>query len=231
MKRNVAALKQISIPILSAILIISIVACNRPPIGSQEESQRVAEEFVKLEATFRFDGILETLKVTSTTSVANGWKYTLEFDSRHVGYGNRTGQILAQVITHHVAEVTVQSGRVTKAVMDNVWDMMKGRMLDNMEIDLAPIHEVKTSLLKSNPPQVDVYIKGGLRDGCTTFHNIEVSREGNIINIRVTTKHPKDTSCPAIYGFFEKNLNLGSDFAIGTSYTLNVNDHTSTLTY
>ncbi len=78
---------------------------------------------------------------------------------------------------------------------------------------------------------LDVYIKGGLRDGCTTFHNIELSREGNIINIMVTTKHPKDTSCPAIYGYFEKNVNLGSDFAIGTSYTLSVNDHTSRFIY
>jgi len=82
-----------------------------------------------MEATFRYDGISETLKLTSTTSVADGWKFVLEFDSQHAGYGNRTGQILAQVITHHVAVVTVQAGRVTSAIMDDKWDMVKGQEL------------------------------------------------------------------------------------------------------
>jgi hypothetical protein len=98
-------------------------------------------------------------------------------------------------------------------------------------IDPAPIHEVNTSLLKTNPPQVSVYIKGGLRDGCTTFNNIEVTREGNTVNIKVTTKHPKEAVCPAIYGYFEKNINLGSDFTIATTYTLKVNDYTTTFAY
>jgi len=99
------------------------------------------------------------------------------------------------------------------------------------EIDLAPIHEVNVTLLKSKPPQIGVYIKGGLRDGCTTFHNIEITREGSTVNIKVTTQHPKDKVCPAVYGYFEKDVNLGSNFSVGTIYTLNVNDYTSTFTY
>jgi hypothetical protein len=98
-------------------------------------------------------------------------------------------------------------------------------------IDLAPIHEVNVSLLKSNSAQVSVYIKGGLRDGCTTFNKLEVTREGNTVNIKVTTKHPKEAVCPAIYTYFEKNINLGSDFTIATTYTLSVNDYTTTFAY
>lgn len=109
--------------------------------------------------------------------------------------------------------------------------MIKQQTLNNLEISLAPIHEVEVSIMKSNPPQIGVYIKGGLRDGCTTFHDIEIAREGSTVNIKVTTQHPKDTVCPAIYGFFEKYLNLGSDFTIGTTYTLNVNDYTTTFVY
>lgn len=224
-------IKVICVSALSAILTLTGVACNQSPVGSREESQRVAEEFTRLEATFRFDGIPETLKVTGTTSVADGWRYTIEFDSRHAGYGNRSGQMLAQVITHHTAEVTVQAGRVTKAVMDEVWDMISLRMLDDVAIDLAPIHEVEVYFMESFPVQVGVRIKGGLRDGCTTFHNIEITREGNTVSIKVTTQHPKDTTCPAIYGFFEKNVNLGSDFITGTTYTLKVNDYTTTFAY
>ena len=106
-------------------------ACIKPTVGSKEHSQIVAEEFVRLETTFRFDGIQGTLEVTSTTSVGNGWQFTIEFDSRYAGYGNRSGQVLAQVITHHTAEITVQSGLgVTKAIMDEVWDMIDQRMLN-----------------------------------------------------------------------------------------------------
>ena len=119
---------------LLVILTITSVGCTQSPAGSREGSQRVAEEFVRLETTFRFDGIPETLEVTSTTSVANGWEYTIEFDSRHAGYGNRSGQMLAQVITHHTAEITVQAGLVTTAIMDGVWDMVNQRMLsDNVD--------------------------------------------------------------------------------------------------
>ena len=101
----------------------------------------------------------------------------------------------------------------------------------DMEISSSPIHEVKVNLLKSNPPQIDVYIKGGLQDGCTAFHNIEVERKGSTINLKVTNQHPVGVSCPAIYTYFEENVNLGSDFTIGTTYTLNVNDYTTTFSY
>lgn len=212
------------------LVILALVgsSCVQSPVGSRKESQRVAKEFVRQETTFRFDGIPETLKVISTTSVGNGWEYTIEFDSRHAGYGNRSGQILAQVITHHIAEVTVQAGLVTKAVMDGVWDMINQRTVDNLEISRAPIHEVEVYFMESFPIQVGVHIKGGLRDGCTTFHDAVVYMEGSVINIYVTIQHPTDAVCPAVYNFFEENLNLGSDFTAGATYTLKVNDFTTT---
>jgi hypothetical protein len=142
------------ISVFLVIILLTLVACNQSPAGSQKGSQRVAKEFVRLEATFRFDGIPETLEITSTTSVGNGWEYTVEFDSRHAGYGNRSGQVLAEVITHHMAEVTVQAGLVTIAIMDGEWDMKKQRMLvDDMEISLAPIHEVE--VIANTPPSMN----------------------------------------------------------------------------
>jgi|GEM_PF-1996972 len=39
--------------------------------------------------------------------------------------------------------------------------MIKPSTVSNPEINLAPIHEVKISLMKANPQQVGVYIKGG----------------------------------------------------------------------
>ena len=93
-----------------------------------------------------------------------------------------------------------------------------------LEIRPAPIHEVRVNIAESYPPQVMVYIKGGLADGCTTFHGFTTERSGNSIDIEVTTQRPKDAVCPQVYGYFERSVNLGSDFVSGETYIINVND-------
>ena len=93
-----------------------------------------------------------------------------------------------------------------------------------IEIRLAPIEEVQVRIAESFPPQIFVYIRGGLADGCTTFHEEKVERSGNIISINVTTQRPKDAVCTQVYGTFERNVALGSDFTSGVTYTVNVND-------
>jgi len=98
-------------------------------------------------------------------------------------------------------------------------------------IDLAPIHDISITLLKSNPPQVNVHIQGGLADGCTTFHDIQTTRESTTITLKVTTQRPKDAICTEIYTWFEKDVNLGSNFTIGQVYTVKVNDQTTTFSY
>jgi hypothetical protein len=98
----------------------------------------------------------------------------------------------------------------------------------DVEIKLAPIHEVNISIAESYPPQIFVYIKGGLSDGCTTFREAKVSRDGNNIDIEVTVQRPKNRVCPAIYTYFEENVALGSDFVSGETYVIQVNDETRT---
>jgi hypothetical protein len=94
----------------------------------------------------------------------------------------------------------------------------------------AQIEEVGIRFAESDPPQVFVYIKGGLPDGCTTFHEINTERDGMTVNITVTTQRPADMECTAVYTTFEENVALGSDFVSGETYTVNVNDYTTTFT-
>jgi len=53
----------------------------------------------------------------------------IEEESRHSGYGDRTGLALLQVITPHQAVITVEDGDVTEAIIDGKWDMIKQMML------------------------------------------------------------------------------------------------------
>ena len=96
-----------------------------------------------------------------------------------------------------------------------------------LEIRPAPIHEVRVNIAESDPPQVFIYIKGGLTDGATTFHEAKVERSGNTINLTLTTQRPKDTVATQVYGYFEENVALGIDFTYGEIYTVIVNDQTT----
>lgn len=99
---------------------------------SEEESRRIAEEFVRNSPTFVFDGIGDTLRLIDTITLRCPycWQFTFEFDSRHAGYGDRTGQALAQVITHHIGQITVEMSEVKSAVMDGSWDMINQEIIN-----------------------------------------------------------------------------------------------------
>jgi hypothetical protein len=94
----------------------------------------------------------------------------------------------------------------------------------SMEIQPAPIHEVDIRFAESFPVQVFVYIKGGLRDGCTTFKEVNTTRKDSAIEIGVLVQRPSDKACTAIYGYFEQNVALGTDFVRGETYRVTVND-------
>jgi len=97
----------------------------------ESASTTVARDFVTQSPTFVFDGIPETLELVETTrgECPYCWVFTIGFDSAHAGYGDRTDQMLAQVITPHTAVVTVEAGVVTSAILDEAWDMLQQRML------------------------------------------------------------------------------------------------------
>ncbi len=97
-----------------------------------------------------------------------------------------------------------------------------------MDIQPAPIHEVDIRFAKSLPVQVSVFIRGGLRDGCTTFKELSTTRKDTVIEIGVLVQRPSDKICPAVYGYFEQTVELGSDFVFGETYTVKVNDVTKT---
>ncbi len=100
---------------------------------SQEESQEIARQYVINEPTFVFDGMGETLALVSSTTLKCPycWEFAYQFDCRQAGYGNRTGLMVAQVITPHTARIVVEEGSITSAVMDIDWDMMGQKRIGN----------------------------------------------------------------------------------------------------
>jgi len=143
-------------PVLALVLMALLTACaggaasptpsptpgdgndqNGSGFLSEGELRQIAEDFMRNGPTFRFDG-MEPLELADTTQIQyfaypndGGWVFTFRFQSRQAGYGDRTGQMLAQVITPHEARATVLGkGTVTEAVLDGVWDELNQRMLN-----------------------------------------------------------------------------------------------------
>lgn len=103
----------------SALLKLRAYAVSTSP----EEAEEIAENWIKNAPTYSFDGFdlkLENHEILESIPEQHILTYT--FTSRHGGYGNRTGQIVTEVLTPHMIEVTVSDGNVTSAIIDGEWD-------------------------------------------------------------------------------------------------------------
>jgi hypothetical protein len=89
-------------------------------ISDEEAAVLIAKHFIMNAPTYAFDGIDGTILFNQTISLES-WPVQyiviLSFESRQAGYGDRTGEMLDQVITTHIATVEVVNGEVVHAVM------------------------------------------------------------------------------------------------------------------
>ena len=71
---------------------------------ADERAIRVAEDFILQSPTFKFDGIpdsLEIVEFVTLESIPPIYNIQISFDSINAGFGNRAGEALAEVVTHH----------------------------------------------------------------------------------------------------------------------------------
>jgi hypothetical protein len=88
----------------------------------------------------------------------------------------------------------------------------------------APIDELDVRVAESFPPQYFLYLLAGLPSGCAEQYIHSVARSGNEVEVEVLNSIPDGTPlCTAIYGQYELNINMGSDFVSGQEYTVSVN--------
>lgn len=93
----------------------------------------------------------------------------------------------------------------------------------------APIDDIQVVIRESSPPQVTLSVKAGLPSGCAQRDSHAISRTADTFTVRVLNSMPTgNVACTMIYGTYELNLDLGRDFRAGGTYTVNVNDKTTT---
>jgi hypothetical protein len=90
---------------------------------------------------------------------------------------------------------------------------------------LAPIDGLDVRVLESSPPQYVLSVRAGLPGGCAEENRHEAERVAEAITVTVLNWMPTESQpCTMIYGSYELNINVGSDFRPGTTYSVVVND-------
>ncbi len=133
-----------------------------PTTAEQQQAANTSKDFIIHAPTFKFDGMNETLHVIDTKileSFPEQYVTTITFDSRFAGYGNRTGQVLAQVITPHTAVVTVVNNTVTSAIIDGKWDELRQKSV-NQSVVLEPEQALNLAMtyIKEKHPDAAKFI-------------------------------------------------------------------------
>ncbi len=114
-----------------AIVFFAFQDSDEPQLITQEVAQEVADNWIETNSpTFTFDGMNLTLQNTRTIEPDMTYQFVYNFESRAGGYGDRSDEMVPQVITPHEIEVVVTSGVVTSAITDGVFDEMAGQMLE-----------------------------------------------------------------------------------------------------
>lgn len=93
----------------------------------------------------------------------------------------------------------------------------------------APIDAVEVVIRESAPPQVSVKVNAGLPSGCAQRDSHSVSRTGDTFTVTVLNSMPAGNRiCTMIYGTYALEIDLGRELVPGTTYTVQVNDKTTT---
>jgi len=90
--------------------------------AAEDRAASAAINLLFASPTFMFDGFKESVQVKTVQRFGDGHLVRMEFECGHDGYGDRSGQVLLQVATRHVAEARVVDGGVVGMVFDGAWD-------------------------------------------------------------------------------------------------------------
>ena len=153
---------------LLSIMLVSVNACtpsggdvqptatptepSSPGEATKEESRQIALDYLTNSPTFQFDGVADSIELVEVMDAfcPYCWGYVFEFDSAHSGYGDRSGQALAQVITNHKMIVSVSNGNVDGATIDDFWDVEKQSEIKLPEIVTGSIHLNPSETIRVN---------------------------------------------------------------------------------
>ena len=161
----------------------------------QKEAVAIAVTLIRNTSTFKFDGLDEGFAVIETQKIVNepppygySWIIRIIFYTAHPGHGDRTGQILLQVIAKHEAIVAVgQRGEITSAICDGVWDL-----LTDKELPQPATKPTRFTAVVNEGRKLDVVVDVDITDGVSEEEAQEIA-ETTFLTVMGNTTHRLDS--------------------------------------
>ncbi len=168
-------MKKVILLLLLSLVVFAIHSGQeKGPEGfAGENSLELAHTFVENSPTHKFDGSGLVHVRTLQARCPGCWVFSFDFESRHAGHGDRTNQMVAQVITPHRAVISVEGGSVVGAILDDQWDMINQKStLPPAKCGLEDCHGMEP-ICGPNPAEVctEMYQLG---DRCRRFVKCEI---------------------------------------------------------
>ncbi|MDO8574061.1 MAG: hypothetical protein Q7R86_00340 [bacterium] len=99
--------------------------------NSAEAGFEVAKSWILNNSpTYIFDGSNLKHLESVVLNCVDCYGYVFTFESAHAGFGDRTGQILAQVITPHTINIAIKEGTIIQAVINETYDEIRQEMIE-----------------------------------------------------------------------------------------------------
>jgi len=98
---------------------------------TEDENQQIATDYLLNSPTLKFDVIEGSVRLITPQALKynDAWQFIYKFKCAHPGYGDRSGEMLAQAVTPHTARIIVRRGEVTFAVIDEKWGIRGQRII------------------------------------------------------------------------------------------------------
>lgn len=161
-------------------------------VDAKEHALEVAKKFILNSPTFVYDGMKETLNlqlVSIMKSLPEQYVIEAKYSSRHGGYGDRTDQILTQVITPHTVEIIVAEGFVISAVTDGKWDELNHQYVlkkpgsDDLSMHRSPVHDYASLIETLQATGVIVELVEDLEDSSFSVPGKVISLDGEQVQV------------------------------------------------
>ncbi len=133
---------------------LSIYAWQTTTIYSEQNAVDTALQFVEDSPTYGWDGIKGSIELVKVYKMRNPnaiWEVVVAFTSSNAGYGDRSDQMVATVLTDHVIKVTVEGDLITSAVTDEVWDELSETEVEILSTSHSEAEEIAINFLKNGP--------------------------------------------------------------------------------
>ena len=112
------------------VILVAILIFNNKTRCNEALAQKMAQNWIMINSTtYKYDGSDIKLRQNKLLDCDFCYEFMFDFKSSHAGYGDRGGQILAQVLTPHIIIIDVQNCNVVKAINDGRYDEIKGALV------------------------------------------------------------------------------------------------------